>query len=132
MAYDMQKDAAGMCSILVVDDEPEIGEVIKLTLRSEGHAIDVVTSSEDALKKFNAGQRYDVVLTDHRMAGMSGAELAQEIRSRSLAKAVVLYSGTPPTSGTLAVDLVLSKPFSSSALRKAVAEMAKASAAIIA
>ena len=71
--------------ILVADDEEAIRGSVSLLLQEEGYEVTAVPSGEEALARF-AAQPYDLVLTDIRMAGMSGIDLLKEIKR--------LYSGT--------------------------------------
>ncbi len=57
--------------ILVADDEEAIRGSVSLLLQEEGYEATAVPSGEEALARF-AAQPYDLVLTDIRMAGMSG------------------------------------------------------------
>lgn len=110
--------------ILVVDDESIVGETIKLTLRTAGHSIEVVTSPYEALSRFEVG-KYDVILTDFMMEGLTGAQLAEQIKALDPGQPIIMISGSPPFPAVIAVDLVVLKPFSVSELRKAVVEAAQ-------
>jgi CheY-like chemotaxis protein len=59
--------------ILVVDDQPMLAKAIRRMLT--GHDVTVVGSAQEALTKLSAGDRYDVILSDLMMPGMSGMEL---------------------------------------------------------
>jgi CheY-like chemotaxis protein len=77
------------------------------------------------LDRYHA-EKYDVVLTDNRMPGMTGLELAAQIKARNPSQLVILFSGSPPVQQSAVCDLILLKPFSASELRKAVARLAAA------
>jgi CheY-like chemotaxis protein len=109
--------------ILVVDDEPTVGQAIRLALLPDGHAIEVVTSPFEALREFDPG-KYDLILTDFWMEGMTGLELAERIKARDPAQPIILLSGSPPFPSTTAVDQIILKPFSAPELRKAVSTLA--------
>jgi CheY-like chemotaxis protein len=64
--------------ILIVDDEPLIGRVLSLLL-SEAHEVDVETSAKDALGHLLEGERYDVILCDVTMPGVSGVDFHDEV-----------------------------------------------------
>ncbi len=110
--------------ILVVDDEPTVAQAIRITLQPEGHRVEVVTSPYEALAKLETG-KYDVVLTDFRMEGMTGLQLAERIKQRDPAQPIILVSGSPPFPRAAAVDLVILKPFSIAELREAVIRLAE-------
>lgn len=62
-----------MKTILLIDDEPEILQVLKETL-SDYHVI-TKTDAESALSVIRGGARVDLVLTDNYLPGMKGSEL---------------------------------------------------------
>ena len=68
-------------SILVVDDEPDLCDIIRFNLEKEGYHVDSVFSAEDALEKDLRG--YDLMLLDVMMGGMSGFDLADRIKGDS-------------------------------------------------
>ncbi len=60
--------------VLVVDDEPTIGDVIRRLLEDE-HDVSVAQSGQEALSLFRLGDRYDVILCDLMMPDLSGMEV---------------------------------------------------------
>jgi CheY-like chemotaxis protein len=80
--------------ILYVDDDDSLLFLARRLLRRAG--FDVVTSRnpDDALSQFRADpQRFDLVVTDVNMPGMSGIEMARELRALRSDLPVVLMSG---------------------------------------
>jgi DNA-binding NtrC family response regulator len=65
-------------SILVVDDEKSQREILEMILSGEGYDVTTASSGEAALK-FVADRRFDLVLTDFKMTGMSGLDLLKEL-----------------------------------------------------
>lgn len=110
-----------MCAkrVLIVDDEPEVAKYAEVCLQHDGYETEVVWSATEALARYSPG-RYDLVLTDHRMPGMTGLELAHEIRRQQPDQLLILLSGCPPIVPAAMVDCVLVKPLALSALREAV------------
>jgi two-component system KDP operon response regulator KdpE len=68
--------------ILVVDDDPQIRRVLKVTLTGQGFEVDDAKNGEAALDKLRDA-RFDLVLLDINMPGMSGLEVCREIRGTS-------------------------------------------------
>ncbi len=75
--------AARPVSILHVEDNQMVAEVVKDTLESAGYKTEVCTTGEDALNKFESGAGYDLLLLDNGLPGVSGIELVR--RARQLA-----------------------------------------------
>ncbi|HXH68828.1 MAG TPA: sigma-54 dependent transcriptional regulator [Pyrinomonadaceae bacterium] len=65
-------------SILVVDDEKSQREILEMILSGEDYDVTTASSGEAAMK-FVADRRFDLVLTDLKMAGMSGLDLLKEL-----------------------------------------------------
>jgi len=68
--------------ILVVDDDPQIRRVMRVTLTGQGYEVDDAKSGETALEKLR-DHRFDLVLLDMNMPGMGGLEACREIRGQS-------------------------------------------------
>ena len=79
--------------ILVVDDEPGIREFVDRALRGAGHITATAASGAEALELFESSDPFDVLLTDFRMPGMSGDELARRIRQRQPQTKVLYLTG---------------------------------------
>ncbi len=73
-------------TILVVDDDPGIVTLMATMLRREGFATVAAYTGEEALSQYER-QRPALILLDLAMPGMSGFEVAQEIRRREQGKA---------------------------------------------
>lgn len=69
-----------LARILVVDDEPDICEILKFNLESNGFSVDTANSGAEALAL--PLDAYDLFLLDVMMDGMSGFSLAAEMRGR--------------------------------------------------
>ena len=65
--------------ILIVDDEPEIREELAEYLAGKGYRVIVAGDGPEALAKFQA-EPCDLVITDMKMPGKSGADLIKEVR----------------------------------------------------
>jgi len=80
--------------ILVVDDEPSLLEVVGAMLTEAGWQVDTARDGREALGFVDAN-RYDVVLSDIDMPGVTGVQLLREIRARDLDVPVLLITGHP-------------------------------------
>ena len=67
-----------MKHILIVDDERDLCEILRFNIAAEGFTADVAYSAEEALQRLGHG-RYDLILLDVMMEGMSGFELARQL-----------------------------------------------------
>ena len=68
--------------ILMVDDNPEIREVVSVLLEGEGFVIDEAQSGRDALAHIK-NYTYDLILLDVMMPGLNGYQTCVEIRRES-------------------------------------------------
>ena len=75
--------------ILVVDDDPQIRRVMRVTLTQKGYEIDDATNGESALEKIRQ-RRFDLVLLDMNMPGMGGLETCETIRRQSEIPVIML------------------------------------------
>src|SRR5215471_16751345 len=117
--------------ILVVDDEPCVCDAVKLMLDFDGHEVETAGDANTALALYKKG-KFDIVITDWKMHGMNGDELANAIKEIDPKQPVVMItahaeilqaSKTPLKS----VDAVVPKPFLLEDLRKAIAKVARQS-----
>jgi len=92
VATETQKAASAR--ILVVDDEPAVRELLSKVLTGEGHQVETVDNADDALKMVE-GARYNLILLDIRMPGMSGIELYKRLTKAipSLAGRIIFSTG---------------------------------------
>jgi CheY-like chemotaxis protein len=65
-------------TILVVDDEPDVATLLAEALSIDGHQVDTVSNGIDALERLRE-RRYDLIFSDMKMPGMSGAELYRKV-----------------------------------------------------
>lgn len=101
--------------ILVVDDEPQITRVLRMSLSSQGYDLRVANDGEAALDVFKDWLP-DLVITDLSMPGMTGIDLCRQIRSKSKIPIIVLSVRGEERSKINALDAgaddYVTKPFS--------------------
>ena len=107
-------------SILVVDDEKNQREILETILSGEGYDVTTASSGEAAMK-FVESRRFDLVLTDLKMTGMSGLDLLKELTNYD--KSIIVILLTAHGSVDSAVDALrlgafdyLQKPYDSEKL----------------
>lgn len=83
----------GEIKILFVDDEDAVRIVGARGLRQKGYDVTDCISAENAMEHINSGANFDLVITDMRMPGMSGAELALLIHKQHPKTKIILASG---------------------------------------
>jgi DNA-binding response OmpR family regulator len=101
--------------ILVVEDEVQLAEAVARGLRREGMAVDVATDGDDGYRKASL-TRYDVVVLDRDLPGMSGDEICRKLTDEGILTRVMMLtaSGTveEKVAGlALGADDYLPKPF---------------------
>jgi len=100
-----------MCHILVIDDEKNILEMIKMALTKFGHDVETASDGEEGIRKFDE-KRFDLVITDIKMPRLDGNGVLQYIRnSKRQSTPVIGISGTPWMLDGKNFDAVLAKPF---------------------
>lgn len=106
--------AAGTaCSVLFVDDDALIREMMVPALSGRGYRVQVAATGDAALAALDAGSAFDVVLSDIVMPGaVDGIELARLVRARHPATAVVLATGYTGKRIDVGAVRTLAKPYS--------------------
>jgi len=113
-------------TILVVDDEPDVAELLAEALVLDGHHVDMANSGAAALARL-AEQSYDLVFSDMRMPEMGGVELYEQVARRrpGVERRIIFITGdmlNPVTKQFLdrTGAVSLSKPFDVDAIRRLV------------
>lgn len=107
--------------ILVVDDQPEVVQVIRRGLEQEGHHVEHASSGEEGLEKIAAGS-YDVVILDVMLPGLSGFDVARSIRDQGITTPILMLTQRDTERDIiqgleLGADAYLAKPFRLGELR---------------
>lgn len=102
--------------ILVVDDEPDIRNILHILLSSRGYEVDEAENGLRAVELVRAQPDYDLIILDIMMPGMDGVSACAEIRRHSVAPILFLTAKAQPTDMSDAYgsggDDYLIKPFS--------------------
>lgn len=119
LLHDSDLSGGDRDAVLVVDDEPSVLTVLKISLEKSGFRVIVAGSGAEALAKFEALQdQIRVVITDMAMPGMNGLDLIRSIRKFDTAVELVATTGmtTPDQMRAIreaGVRHVINKPCSS-------------------
>jgi CheY-like chemotaxis protein/anti-sigma regulatory factor (Ser/Thr protein kinase) len=109
-------------SILVIDDETDVRELVADVLAGQGHTIAVAAGGREGLARFETG-RYDLVVTDLGMPDINGWEVARAIKSSRSDMPVLLLTGWADAvdpADAARVDGIIKKPFNLKQLTAAI------------
>ena len=114
--------------VLVVDDEPQVRKVLTAFLETEGHSVRTAEQGVEGLRCFLDG-KFDLVITDKAMPGMSGDQMAVAIKQFAPRMPIVLLSGF--NSGGAdeqipGIDVIANKPITLQALRETITKAMRA------
>src|SRR3954463_11557928 len=101
--------------VLVVEDEAALADAVARGLRREGMAVDVAYDGDEGHEKASV-TRYDVVVLDRDLPGMSGDELCREIVASGALTRVIMLTASGSVAArveglSLGADDYLAKPF---------------------
>ncbi len=108
--------------ILILDDEPIVCDRLKPALQKCGYSVDTFTDSQQAIDQL-ARKRYDMLITDLKMAGPSGLEVLRFVKEQAPSTRVIVITGyataeqARESMNSGAVDFI-AKPFRISKLRE--------------
>lgn len=115
-------------TVLLVEDQESVRKFARLVLEGRGYIVLVAADGTEALQTTTAYLRLDALVTDMVMPGISGRELADELRNRFPGLRVLFVSGyTDQVVGTHggsgANEAFLQKPFTPIALAQKVRDL---------
>jgi len=97
-----------MKAILFVDDHEVLARLSCEILEMQGYRAVSAYSAADALDKFGK-ERFDILVTDFRMEGMNGLELAKQVHQKDPSVPVIIVTGYGPIDGGKDVNACLQK-----------------------
>jgi two-component system alkaline phosphatase synthesis response regulator PhoP len=126
----MTEAATRLCHILVADDEPHIGRIIKMKLEQGPFKVSIAYDGQEALDFINGEERLDLVLLDLMMPKLSGLDVLRQVREQERFKSlpcIILTAGGDAKHERDALALgatqFLTKPFSPKKLYALVARL---------
>jgi DNA-binding NtrC family response regulator len=84
-----------MNSVMVIDDEPQIRDLLTIALSMRRYPVLASPDRENALIMLQGGVTADCILMDYNMPGMSAANFLQQLKDRAIRIPVVLMTATP-------------------------------------
>jgi DNA-binding NtrC family response regulator len=82
-----------LAKVLIVDDDPDIVQVLKMGLVKNGFSVEAFTNPQEALQSFKSdAESYSLVLSDIRMPALSGIQLSKKVKEVNPNVKVVLMT----------------------------------------
>jgi DNA-binding NtrC family response regulator len=78
--------------IMILDDEPIVGERLRPALEKYGYHVETYTSSQEALDRL-AEKQYHVLVTDLKMKGPNGLDVLRFVKEQSPSTRVIVITG---------------------------------------
>lgn len=126
----MTDTATRLCHVLVADDEPHIGRIIKMKLEQGPFKVSLAYDGEEALEFINNDEHIDLALLDLMMPKLSGLDVLRKVREQERFKSlpcIILTAGGDAKHERDALALgatqFLTKPFSPKKLYALVARL---------
>jgi CheY-like chemotaxis protein len=118
------RSASRRAVVLLVDDEEQVRFTTSESLIELGYEVVPAASAEEALDRISGGLKPDLLVTDHLMPGMTGAQLALELRGKLPGLPVLMITGYAQLRPEEAGDFdVLVKPYRHAELALRIAEL---------
>jgi CheY-like chemotaxis protein len=126
----MPESTTRACHILVADDEPHIGRIIKMKLEQGPFRVSLAYDGQEALDLINSAEQLDLALLDLMMPKLSGLDVLRQIRTQERFRSlpcIILTAGGDARHERDALALgatqFLTKPFSPKKLYALVARL---------
>jgi two-component system, OmpR family, alkaline phosphatase synthesis response regulator PhoP len=126
----MTEPSTRLCHILVADDEPHIGRIIKMKLEQGPFRVSLAYDGQEALDFINSEEQLDLALLDLMMPKLSGLDVLRQVREQERFKSlpcIILTAGGDAKHERDALALgatqFLTKPFSPKKLYALVARL---------
>lgn len=80
------------CKILVVDDEPIVGERLKAFIEKDGHQVETFSDPVEALRRLET-EDFDIVISDIRMGEIHGIQVMEKVFEKGRDVMVIMITG---------------------------------------
>ena len=121
-----------MASVLVIDDDDQIRELLEMYLKADGHYVILASSGSEGIVLFDQN-RFDLVITDVVMPNGGGIEVIMHIHRTGEGTPIIAISGGAlrqeehffnlSAAAAFGVTQTLAKPFSEEQLRATIAKV---------
>jgi len=91
-AFAKEEIMSYQCDILIVDDEPIVGERLKAFIKKDGHRVETFVEPSAALKRLEE-KDFDIVISDIRMGEIDGIQVMQKVFQKSRRTKVIMITG---------------------------------------
>lgn len=117
------------CEILIVDDEPIVGERLKAFIEKDGHHVETFIDPAIALQRMD-DKAFDIVISDIRMGEIDGIQVMEKVFEKSRHTKVIMITGYATLelareSLTKGATDFIAKPFKVKEVRKAIQKAVK-------
>jgi len=105
-----------MKKLLIIEDDPDIGDMLEINLRDEGYRVDIASDGIAGLQQLKS-RTYDLLVLDLMLPGLDGLEICRQVRQLPYYQPIIIISAkSAETQRILGLELgaddYLSKPFS--------------------
>lgn len=116
--------------VLVVDDDPHVGEFLREFLSREGCKVETMSDPRAAIERLRAKDPFDILILDLLMPQMHGIEVLDHIRRVNREISIIIYTGFPSlesAQSAIGMDIAayLKKPCSTAELRDTISRVAR-------
>ena len=80
------------CDILIVDDEPIVGDRLKAFIGKDGHRVETFIDPAKALQRLEE-KEFDIVISDIRMGEIDGIQVMEKVLGKSRRTKVIMITG---------------------------------------
>jgi two-component system OmpR family response regulator len=114
------------CTVLIVDDEPQVRSLIRAVLSKNGLLTVEANDGISAISTVqDSGDAIDVIIYDYSVPGCGGATFAILVKSLFPAMPIILMSSGEVEYDSLSIDVHIPKPFVPAELRDTVRRLCK-------
>lgn len=118
------------CDILIVDDEPIVGDRLKAFIGKDGHRVEAFVDPAKALERLEE-KDFDIVISDIRMGEIDGIQIMERVLKKSRRTKVIMITGYATLelareSLTKGAFDFIAKPFKLKEIRRTIAKATEA------